>query len=107
MLRFYQNKKTLEINPNHSLTKILKERFDNNNNDKTVKDIIWLFFETSLITSGFTIEDPSKYGKRIYNILSLGLGGEHLDTDIEDDPMPNLEEDDINDTSNSTMNEID
>merc|ERR1711988_175553 len=89
-------KKTLEINPDHSIVKTLKEKVDEDASDKSVKDLVMLLFETSLISSGFALEDPSVHGSRIFRMIKLGLG---IDEDADETPaeesseaMPELDE---------------
>merc|ERR1712213_132707 len=58
MPTFMNAKKTMEINPNHSIIKELKSKAEADENDKTLKDLVWLMFETSMLTSGFSLENP-------------------------------------------------
>merc|ERR1719299_377776 len=51
-------KKHLEINPDHSIIDNLRERAEADKNDKSVKDLVMLLFETALLSSGFSLEDP-------------------------------------------------
>ena len=51
-------KKHLEINPDHSIIKTLKAKVDVDKNDKSVKDLVTLLYETSLLASGFALELP-------------------------------------------------
>lgn len=67
-------KKHLEINPDHSIIKTLKEKIDADKNDKAAKDLVLLLFETSLLTSGFSLEDPGTHANRIHRMIKLGLG---------------------------------
>jgi len=91
-------KKHLEINPDHSIMEALRQKSDANKNDKSVKDLVMLLFETSLLSSGFSLEDPYVHGSRIYRMIKLGLG---IDDDDEKAPedapadaeMPPLEGD--------------
>lgn len=69
-------KKVLEINPNHAILKGLKERIDSSAPEKTIKDIVELLYETVMIDSGYSIDDPAKYCNKIYRLLELGLKGE-------------------------------
>jgi len=81
------SKKTMEINPNHSIIKELKRKTDENKDDKTVKDLVYLLFDTSLLTSGFSLEDPSGYAERIHRMIKLGLSMDDADdTPIADEP---------------------
>ncbi|KAK8723830.1 hypothetical protein OTU49_011565 [Cherax quadricarinatus] len=79
-------KKHLEINPDHSIIETLRQRADADKNDKSVKDLVMLLFETSLLASGFNLEDPGVHAARIYRMINLGLG-------IEDDDTLNIPED--------------
>lgn len=102
-------KKHLEINPDHSIIKTLKEKADADKNDKSVKDLVMLLFETSLLASGFSLEDPQVHASRIHRMIKLGLG-----IDEEDvvpvaaaagvDDVPPLEGDD---EDASKMEEVD
>jgi len=59
MTSFMVSKKTLEVNPNHVICAKLKDRFTENENDPTIKDLVWLLFDTSLLTSGFALDTPT------------------------------------------------
>jgi len=91
-------KKHLEINPDHSIVETLRQKADADKNDKSVKDLVMLLYETALLSSGFTLEDPQTHASRIHRMIKLGLGIDEDETDailpeakIED--MPPLEGD--------------
>merc|ERR1711997_668158 len=92
-------KKHLEINPDHSIVENLKEKADVDKNDKSVKDLVLLLFETALLSSGFSLEDPATHSQRIHRMIKLGLGIEEDDDAPMEDPaastddMPPLEGD--------------
>merc|ERR1712088_82783 len=67
-------KKHLEINPDHSIVENLRQRAEADKNDKSVKDLVLLLFETALLSSGFSLEDPTSHANRIHRMIKLGLG---------------------------------
>merc|ERR1712242_495647 len=67
-------KKHLEINPDHGIIENLRQRADADKNDKSVKDLVLLLFETALLSSGFALEDPAVHSQRIHRMIKLGLG---------------------------------
>merc|ERR1712018_11930 len=87
-------KKHLEINPDHSIVENLRQRAEADKN-KSVKDLVLLLFETSLLSSGFSLEDPAVHARRIHRMIKLGLGideDDEADAAVADDPdMPPLE----------------
>merc|ERR1712091_655686 len=88
-------KKHLEINPDHAILENLRQRAETDKNDKSVKDLVLLLFETSLLSSGFSLEDPAVHAQRIHRMIKLGLGideDDEADAAVADDTvMPPLE----------------
>uniref|UniRef100_A0A8C7NFK2 Heat shock 90kDa protein 1 beta n=1 Tax=Oncorhynchus mykiss TaxID=8022 RepID=A0A8C7NFK2_ONCMY len=73
-------KKHLEINPDHPIVETLRQKADLDKNDKAVKDLVILLFETALLSSGFSLDDPQTHSNRIYRMIKLGLGKDaHLE----------------------------
>jgi len=75
-------KKHLEINPDHAIVKALKAKVDLDKNDKSVKDLVILLFETSLLSSGFSLENPQTHGERIFRMIKMGLGIDEDETEV-------------------------
>ena len=86
MSSYMASKKTLELNPNHGIVKALKEKVDEDSNDRTVKDLTQLLYETALLTSGFTLDNPADFASRIYRMVALGLSIDDTDVPIEEAP---------------------
>jgi len=112
-LGYMAAKKQFEINPEHPIMDTLRKKAEADKNDKSVKDLVHLLYETALLASGFGLEDPQVHAGRIYRMVKLGLG---LDEDadaaeltevdnLDVDDMPPLEGDDDEDASR--MEEVD
>ncbi|KAJ7528635.1 hypothetical protein O6H91_15G011600 [Diphasiastrum complanatum] len=106
MSSYMSSKKTMEINPENAIMDELRKRAEADKNDKSVKDLVLLLFETALLTSGFSLDDPSTFGARIHRMLKLGLSIDDDITETETDvDMPPLETD--VDAEGSRMEEVD
>ncbi|ALC42928.1 Hsp83 [Drosophila busckii] len=62
---YMAGKKHLEINPDHPIVDTLRQKADADKNDKAVKDLVILLFETSLLSSGFSLDSPQVHASRI------------------------------------------
>ncbi|KAJ6807432.1 heat shock protein 83 [Iris pallida] len=103
MSSYMSSKKTMEINPENGIMEELRKRAEADKNDKSVKDLVLLLYETALLTSGFSLEDPNTFAGRIHRMLKLGLSIDEEDAAVDDVEMPPLE--DTNEESK--MEEVD
>ncbi|KAI8105474.1 hypothetical protein M9434_000059 [Picochlorum sp. BPE23] len=107
MAMYMGAKKTLEINAENQIMDELRKRADADKGDKTVKDLVQLLYESALLASGFSLDDPNTFSNRIYRMVKLGLSIDDADDDLglgDADDLPELEE---NADEGSRMEEVD
>merc|ERR1712151_267503 len=73
MSSFMMGKKKMEVNAGHPIMVELKKKFLENENDRTIKDLVWLIYDTAALTSGFSLQDPVTFASRIHKMIKLGL----------------------------------
>merc|ERR1712228_764160 len=100
------SKKTLELNAKHQIVDGLRKKADVDQSDKTVKDLVWLMYETSILTSGFSLDEPQNFAQRIHRMIKLGLS--IFDDDkVEDDDLPPLDDAAAEEVDTNRMEEVD
>jgi len=105
MSSYMVSKKTFEINPTHPIVEELRKKVAADKNDKTVKDLVWLLFETALLSSGFNLEEPSSFAGRIHRMIKLGLSIDDTEVTVNDE-LPPLDDIDVVE-SDTKMDEVD
>merc|ERR1712100_956800 len=100
------SKKTLELNPHHQIVAELRNKAEIDQSDKTVKDLVWLMYETSILTSGFSLDEPQNFASRIHRMIELGLSIFEDDKE-DDDDMPALDDEAIEEADTNKMEEVD
>merc|ERR1712176_543277 len=104
---YMTSKKTMEINPTNSIINALREKADADQSDKTVRDLIWLLFDTSLLTCGFSLEEPATFSSRIHRLVKLGLSIDDDDEEEDDEDMEDLPPLDDDEEGESAMESVD
>merc|ERR1712000_152184 len=108
MTSYMVSKKTMEVNPKHSIMTELRKKAAADKSDKTVKDLIWLLFDTSLLPPGFNLDEPTQFAGRIHRMIKLGLSIDDDDEGLGDDEdLPPLEEVEGAADEASKMEEVD
>jgi molecular chaperone HtpG len=102
---YMMSKKTMEVNPTNPIVKSLREKVSADQGDKTVKDVIWMLYDTSLLTSGFSLDEPTTFAGRIHRLIKLGLSIDDDGDEGEDEEPPALES--TEELGDSTMEEVD
>ena len=89
MQSYMIGKKNLEINPDHAIIKELKNKLEHEEHKKIAGDLVRLLFETACINAGYSLEEPTVFSTRIFNMVQLGLGidlsDENEDSTVTDD----------------------
>jgi len=107
MSSYMVSKKTMEINAEHPIMTELRSKGDADKSDKTVKDLIWLLFDTALLTSGFSLEEPTQFAGRIHRMIKLGLSIDDGEDGADDADLPALEVVDGAEAEMNKMEEVD
>lgn len=104
MSSYMASKKTLEISPSSPIIKALKNKVADEGSSRAVSDLSTLLFETALLSSGFTLEDPNAFAKRINSLVALGLDIENVEEEVS---APSTEAPAAAEATESAMEEVD
>jgi len=74
-LDFMRSRKVFEINPDHEIIKGLNVACRNNPDDSEALKVLDVLFETAMISSGFTPDNPAKLSGKIYEMMSSAIAG--------------------------------
>jgi len=97
-------KKTMELNPVHPIIIALKDKFAADAADSAAKDLVWLLYETSLLTSGFALDNPGSFSTRIHRLIKLGLS---IDEDSESEEKEDIKIEEEEEEDDGGMEDVD
>jgi len=70
---YMQPKKTLEVNAKHPVITKITNQLETDENDKTAKDMLSMLWDTALLSSGFSLANPSAFSSRINRMVAVAL----------------------------------
>lgn len=82
-LEFMRGRRVLEINPEHQIIKDLNAACRNSPDDKDAVRAIDLLYDTALVSSGYTPENPAQLGGKIYEMMGMALAGKWSTPEIQ------------------------
>jgi molecular chaperone HtpG len=106
---YMMNKKILEINPYNKMIMRIKDKLESDESgadSKMLKDLVHLIYDVTVQSSGFTLDDPSTFSKRILKVINIGLGIDDEEEDQKEDSNYEKVETE-NNTSTESMEEVD
>ncbi|MQL88353.1 hypothetical protein Taro_020920 [Colocasia esculenta] len=74
-LDFMRSRRVFEINPEHPIIKDLNVACRTCPDDPEAQRAIDLLYDTALISSGFSPDNPSELGGKIYEMMGMALSG--------------------------------
>jgi molecular chaperone HtpG len=74
MSQYMTSKKIMEVNPSHPIVKEMLAMTQAA--DAAVADYVWLLYDTSTLSSGFTLAEPTAFSERLYKLVQLGMKGD-------------------------------
>merc|ERR1712176_742298 len=80
-----RNQAILEINPQHSVIKQLKNAMETAPESDTTEDMVMMVYETAALIGGYTIEDPGEFAKRVTKLMESvdsSSNGGSLDAEV-------------------------
>ena len=92
----------MELNPKNDIIKKLNIKFKKDPANTSINGIIEMLYEISLLTSGFSLQDPMLFAKRFNKILSTGLS---IDDDEDEEELEIDEELVLDKNTDSSENE--
>ena len=71
---YMRGRKTREINPRHPLVRALREKADEDPDAAETKELAVVMFETAMLESGFSFEQPADFAGRLFSLVTKTMG---------------------------------
>lgn len=84
MHSFMASKKILELNPTHFIIQNLQEIFSQDPDNLAITNLAWILYDTALLTSGFSLDNPKDFVRRIYQVIAENRASVELEGDDTD-----------------------
>ena len=83
--KYMRSRKIMQVNPRHPLIVNLKNLVEEDAESEVARDYANLLFDSSLMNSGFMIEEPNAFATRLYSLMkeSLQIDSLELEPEIE------------------------
>ncbi|XP_017877302.1 endoplasmin [Ceratina calcarata] len=100
---YYLNqKKTLEINPRHSLMRELLRRVELDTADQTAKDIAIMMFRTATLRSGYMLRETASFADSVEQLMKKTLG-----ISLDEVPEEEIQEEDSDSKTDENTEDVD
>jgi len=86
------SKKSMEINARHPIVEQLLKLCQSDPESQEAMDLVYLMYDTSLLNSGFDMDDTTDFASRMYRVMQRGLGLDTLDL-LPEIEIPVVEDD--------------
>lgn len=103
-MSYMMSKKTMEINPYNNIVKRIYDKVNLGQEDRMLNDLIHLLYDVTLQSSGFSLDDPVSFSKRILKFVDIGLGS---DGSADSDDVETVETHNVQSVEESSMEEVD
>ena len=110
MSTYMSSKKIMEVNPAHPIVREMLAMTQSS--DAAISDYVWLLYDTSILSSGFTLAEPTTFSERLYKLIQLGMKGEineptDVSEPVRDDPLAEAGHERVVDTPAVEMEQLD
>jgi len=70
---YMRGKRSLEINPGSQMIRCLLQEVKKNKEIKKARDAAEFMYQTSLLTSGYELDNPQEYAKTVYSLIEKSI----------------------------------